>query len=134
MSNIVKLIFEKIRTRDNSCDITIKRSGPFVEANPELSIPTKGTVFLKDPNPEVTIEMPHNPAINIDIANSLYRLTKELEKMFTKPTSIKPNDPLRVELQKAKRILQTAEISEMLVNIQGFELQENLTNVTTKNE
>lgn len=123
MNNIVKIIFDKIRTRDNSCDVTIKRSGPFVEANPELGIPAKGTVFLKEPDPMVTIEMPYDPAINIELATSLYRITKELEKMLSKPSTVKPNDPIRTELQKAKRVLQKAEVVEMLVDVQGTGLQ-----------
>jgi len=134
MTNKIKIVFEKIRTRDNSCDVTITRSGPFVEANPELGIPAKGTVFLKEPNPEVTIEMPHDPAINIDLAASLQRLTKELDKLFVKPSTVKPNDPRRVELQKAKRILQRAEVAEMLVNVQGFDLQEDSGDGETKTE
>lgn len=80
--NRVKITFNKIAARNQTIDVTITREGKYFDKHPDLLKPTETVIYLKEPNPEIIIEIEADPQVNVKLGNALEHLLDRFEKIM----------------------------------------------------
>lgn len=110
--NKVTIRLNKISLRNQSVDVTVLREGKFFRKNPELLKPTDTTIYLKEDNPEIVIEMEADPEVNTKLGNALELLLDRFEKVMSQQSKL-----AKIDEQVKKDAIEALDIART-VNMQ----------------
>lgn len=119
--NRVTIRFDKMNLRKQSVDVTVIREGKFFRKNPSLLEPTETTIFLKEPSPEIVIDMEADPEVNARLGAALDSLLARFEKVMSQQSKLAKIDE-KVQ-NEAKEALEQAKTVKMNVKARDKVLQ-----------
>ena len=119
--NKVTIKFNKMNLRNQTVDVTVLREGKFFRKNPELLEPTDTTIYLKEPDPEIVIDMEADPEVNAKLGDALENLLERFEKVMSQQSKLAKVD--KQVQEEAKAALEQARTVRMQVKARGKVLE-----------